>query len=156
MPSEHNIAVLLGPVAGPERNTVELERSDLVIPLARDLDDDPYQDDEVVLRDMDGREVLRLLSSDANVTPDEASDLLLYRFTSVAYGAYSVHVVVGGYETMVIPQILVRASGIFIGDKKLPEALAATEAEVFELEDVPHELPETHACDGEDAGEDWS
>jgi hypothetical protein len=75
-----------------------IERSDLIVPLDRDFDGDPLQDDEVLLRTSDGTLLRRLLSSDADVTDDPDKGLRFYRFRNLRYGLYHVWIVVGGQE----------------------------------------------------------
>jgi hypothetical protein len=116
--------VALGDVGSSTKNTLLLDRWDLVVPVERDLDDDPLVDDEVVLKDLDGQVVRRLLASDDDVSEDPDSGMLLYCFRDLPFGVYSVAVVVGAQEHPVIAQVVVRAKGVFIGETKLSESSA--------------------------------
>lgn len=96
-----------------------LGRWDIVVPLERDLDDDPLHDDEVVLKDADGVIVRRVFASDDDVAEDPDSGMLLYTFRDVPFGVYSVAVAVGAQQHPVIAQVIVRAKGVFVGDEQL-------------------------------------
>src|SRR4051794_22989931 len=111
--SDSSFRVALGDVGGSAKNTLVLGRWDLVVPIERDLDDDPLVDDEVVLKDPDGAVVRRLLASDDDVADDPESGMLLYCFRDLPFGVYSVAVVVGAQEHPVIAQVIVRAKGVF-------------------------------------------
>lgn len=119
--ADSSFPVALGDVGGSTKNTLLLGRWDLVVPVERDMDDDPLVDDEVVLKDPDGTVVRQLLSSDEDVSEDPDSGMLLYCFRDLPFGVYSVAVVVGAQEHPVIAQVVVRAKGVFIGETQLPE-----------------------------------
>jgi hypothetical protein len=132
--------VMVGKVGDTSVNTLILDRTDLVVPLERDFDDDPLQDDEVWLKDASDEVVKKLLSSDPDVTDDPDKGLRFYKFRDLAYGMYSVWIVVGGQPREVIPGVAIRRTGVFFGSKKLlekhsrPPVAAAPEAEPEESE----------------------
>ena len=119
MAEERSYQVMIGPPGGKDHNTIVIGGVDIVVPLERDLDGDPYQDDEVWLRSLDGRFEQRRLASDPDVVEDTDTGLLLYRFKSVPHGLYSVWVNVGGQPSEVMRGLVVRREGVFVGDQAL-------------------------------------
>jgi hypothetical protein len=59
--------VMLAEPGGKSVNTVVVGGTDVIVPLERDADGDPFHDDEVWLRSASGAVDLRLLSSDPDV-----------------------------------------------------------------------------------------
>lgn len=113
--------VMLGGPGDEALNTLVLPELDVVVPLERDLDNNPLQDDEIVLTSIDGSMEHVLYSSDPDVEADEENRLLFYRFRFVPLGAYRVSVRIAGSLYVVIPDLLVRREGVFMGGKKLPQ-----------------------------------
>jgi len=143
--------VSLGNPGAPDRNTLALWRRTLVIPLERDLDGDPLQDDEVRLVRSDGADarVRRVGEPEVEASPDGAR--LLYRFDDVAFGVYRVEVRVGGRWLAVVPELVVRRRGIFVGAQRLDDALddaptaeGASSAEFAPDDDDGLDLPAAH------------
>jgi hypothetical protein len=115
------VDVMLGEVGDKPMNTLMLERTDVVVPLERDLDGDPFQDDEVWLCTEDGTLVRRLYSSDEEVEEDEENRLLLYRFNDLRYGVYGVWTKIGGQAVEVLRGLVVRREGVFMNGEVLGE-----------------------------------
>ena len=115
------VDVMLGDVGGEPINTLMLERTDLIVPLERDADGDPFQDDEVWLCTEDGTLVQRHYSSDEEVEEDEDNRLLLYRFGNLRYGVYSIWTKVGGQLVEIHRGLEIRRDGVFMGDEELGE-----------------------------------
>ena len=115
------VDVMLGKPGGSTFNTVVLGGTDVVIPLERDLDGDPYQDDEVWLENLDGSFRERLYSSDPDVTPDEDNNVLLYTFRHVPFGVYNIVAVVAARPIVIYSGLVVRKEGVFMGEEKLTE-----------------------------------
>jgi hypothetical protein len=115
------VDVMLGEVGDKPMNTLMLERTDVVVPLERDLDGDPFQDDEVWLCTEDGTLVRRLYSSDEEVEEDEENRLLLYRFKNLRYGVYGVWTKIGGQAAEVLRGLVVRREGVFMNGEALGE-----------------------------------
>ena len=109
----------LDAVGGDTFNTIVVDRTDLSVPVERDLDGDPLQDDEVWLKDAEGKVVRRLLSTDADVSEDSASGYRLYCFRELPFGVYSVWVNLAGQPYALLPGVVVRAEGAFVGDERL-------------------------------------
>jgi hypothetical protein len=116
------VDVMLGEPGGSTFNTLVLGGTDVVIPLERDAHADPFQDDEVWLRSPDGSFERRLCSNDDAVEEDEDSGLLLYHFTRVPFGVYSVFVVSAGVEVETLRGLVVRREGVFLGEKQLSDS----------------------------------
>jgi hypothetical protein len=116
--------VMLGEPGGATFNTVVLGGTDVVVPLERDLDGDPYQDDEVWLESLDGSFRMKRLSSDPDVIPDEDNNVLLYHFRHVPFGVYNVVAVVAARPIVVTSGLVVRKQGVFLGDEKLADTYA--------------------------------
>ncbi|WP_224366428.1 carboxypeptidase-like regulatory domain-containing protein [Hyalangium versicolor] len=112
--------VMLGEPGQQAHNILVLGGMDIVIPLERDLDGDPMQDDTIRLASLDGSYALVLKASDLDVEPDPDNRLLHYRFRGVPPGVYSVAVNIAGEWSVVIPDLIVRRSGAFLGERKLP------------------------------------
>lgn len=115
------VDVMLGEPGGAPFNTLVLGGQPIVVPVERDAQADPFQDDEVWLRSVGGGVELRLLRSDEAVEEDEESGLLLYRFAHVPYGVYSVIVVTAGVPVETMRQLVVRREGVFLGDRRFGE-----------------------------------
>ena len=115
------VDVMLGEPGGAPFNTVVLGGQPIGVPVERDAQADPFQDDEVWLRSVGGGVELRLLRGDEAVEQDEESGLLLYRFAHVPYGVYSVIVVTAGVPVETMRQLVVRREGVFLGDRQLAE-----------------------------------
>ena len=115
------VDVMLGEVGAKPMNTLMLERTDVVVPLERDLDGDPFQDDEVWLCTEDGTLVRRLYSSDEEVEEDEDNRLLLYRFNDLRYGVYGIWTKIGGQPVEVLRGLVVRREGVFMHGEALGE-----------------------------------
>jgi hypothetical protein len=113
--------VMLGGPGQKERNVLVLGGRDLVIPLERDMDGDPLQDDTVRLASLDGSYEQILRASDLDVEPDADNRLLHYRFRDVPPGVYTVAVNVASQWSVVIPDLIMRRQGAFLGERKLPE-----------------------------------
>lgn len=111
--------VMLAEPGGKTVNTIVVGGTDVIVPLERDADGDPFSDDEVWLRSTNGGVDRHMLSSDPDVEADDANGLLLYRFRDVPFGYYSVWVNVGGQPLEVIRGLTVRQQGVFRGAKKL-------------------------------------
>jgi hypothetical protein len=112
--------VMLGEPGQKASNVLVLGGMDIVIPLERDMDGDPLQDDTVRLASLDGGYEQVLQASDLDVEPDPDNRLLHYRFREVPPGVYAVSVNVAGTWSVVIPDLIVRRNGAFIGERKLP------------------------------------
>ena len=128
------VDVMLGEPGGSTFNTLVLGGTDVVVPLERDLDEDPFQDDEVWLCASDGTVIQRRYFSDDEVEEDEDKRILFYRFTGVRYGVYSVWTKIGGQAAELFRGLLVNRTGVFLGDEALGEtregpAMAAGPAE---------------------------
>ncbi len=111
--------IMLGPPGGQPFNNLVLSGVDVVLPIERDLDDNPLLDDEVVLLAADGQPLQSVSSSDQEVEADEANRLLFYRFYDVPYGVYDVAVRIAGKSYVVIPGLIVRREGAFVNGKPL-------------------------------------
>jgi hypothetical protein len=111
--------VMVADPGGKTVNTIVVGGTDVVVPLERDLDGDPFHDDEVWLRSASGGVERRLLATDPDVERDDANGLLLYRFREVPFGYYGVWVNVGGEPLEVIRGLVVRQEGVFQGERKL-------------------------------------
>ena len=115
------VDVMLGDPGAKPMNTLMLERTDVVVPLERDLDGDPFQDDEVWLCTEDGALVKRLYSSDEEVEEDADSRVLLYRFNDIRYGVYAIWTKIGGQAVEVLRGLVVRKEGVFMHGEALGE-----------------------------------
>jgi hypothetical protein len=115
------VDVMVGEPGEKPFNTLVLGGAEVVVPLERDADGDPFQDDEVILRSTGGSFELRLCSNDAAMEEDEESGLLMYRFERVPFGVYSVFVVSAGVEVETLRGLVVRREGTFFGDRQLPQ-----------------------------------
>lgn len=120
---EHDLTVdvMLGEPGGSTCNTVVLGGMDIVVPLERDIDGDPYQDDEIWLESFDGSFRERRFSSDPDVVPDEDKNVLLYHFRHVPFGVYNIIAVVAARPVLVYRGLVVRKEGAFMGQDKLSE-----------------------------------
>jgi hypothetical protein len=120
---EHDLTldVMLGEPGGATFNTVVLGGTDIVVPLERDLDGDPYQDDEIWLESLDGSFREQRYSSDSDVVPDEDKNVLLYHFRHVPFGVYNIIAVVAARPIVVFTGMVVRKEGVFMGQDKLTE-----------------------------------
>jgi hypothetical protein len=122
MADEDDVAnVMLGEPGEDTWNTLVLGGTDVVVPVERDPDGDPFQDDEVWLCALDGTVVQRRYASDDEVDEDEENRLLLYRFTDVRYGVYNVWTKIGGRPSEIARGLVVRREGVFAGESALPE-----------------------------------
>lgn len=155
MADEKVFNVMLGEPGEDTWNTLVLGGADVVVPVERDAHADPFQDDEVRLRSLDGGWEHRVCSSDDDVEDDEESGLLLCRFRDVPFGVYSAFVVSAGVEVETLHGLVVRREGVFIGDKLLSEARdgepmapLSTTASSSTSEDPP-ESPEDASSDDE-------
>ena len=113
--------VMLGNPGDELFNVLVLAGIDVVMPLERDLDRDPLQDDEVSLQSLDGAYEQVLFSSDDDVAPDDDNRLLYYRFRLVPPGVYSVFVKTAGKASEIVRGLIVRRDGVYLGTKKLTE-----------------------------------
>lgn len=104
--------VSLGNRGERSHNTLVLPGVDLVVPLERDLDGDPLQNDEVHLVADDGSLDRRLTVDDPAVR-DDGDGLLRYEFRGVPFGVYHVSVRVGGELIEVMHGLEVRRRGVF-------------------------------------------
>jgi hypothetical protein len=130
--------VMLGEPGGSTFNTIVLGGTDIIVPLERDLDGDPYQDDEIWLESLDGSFRERRYSSDPDVVPDEDKNVLLYHFRHVPYGVFNIVAVVAGRPLVVYSGLIVRKEGAFMGQDKLGQdydACSASEADDEAAED---------------------
>lgn len=143
------IDVMLGEPGGTPMNTLMLERTDVIVPLERDLDGDPFQDDEIWLCTEDGTLVKRLYSSDEYVEEDPESRLLLYRFTNLRYGVYGIWTKIGGHPVEVMRGLVVRREGVFMNGEQLGETY---EGATVAAEPDGGEAGASAADDDEDAG----
>lgn len=91
------------------------------MPLERDIDGDPYQDDEIWLESLDGSFREQRYSSDPDVVPDEDKNVLLYHFRHVPLGVYNIIAVVAARPIVVFTGLVVRKEGVFMGQDKLTE-----------------------------------
>ena len=114
--------VMLGEPGEDTWNTLVLGGTDVVVPIERDASVDPFQDDEVCLRALNGGWERRICSGDDDVEANEDSELLHCRFRDVPFGVYSVFVVSAGGAVETLRGLVVRREGVFIGDKPLSEA----------------------------------
>jgi len=119
------VDVMLGDVGARPMNTLMLERTDVTIPLERDLDGDPFQDDEVWLCTEDGTIVKRLYSNDEDVEEDTDSRLLLYHFRNLRYGVYAIWTRIGSHPVEVLRGLIVRREGVFMNGEQLGETREA-------------------------------
>jgi hypothetical protein len=145
MAEEETINVMLGDPGEDTWNTLVLGDTEVVIPLERDRDDDPFQDDEVWLCAADGTVVQRRYASDDEVEDDEEKNLFLYRFSHVRYGMYSVWTKVGGQAAEIMRGLVVRREGVFAGQSLLSEdrqgpAIAPDTGEDSGISEVPESL----------------
>lgn len=115
--------VSLGNPGARDHNTLSLWRRTLVVPLERDLDGDPLQDDEVRLVRADGHDARVLRVGEPRVEPSPDGTRLLYRFDDVPFGVYRVDVRVAGRWLPVVPEITVRRRGVYAGEQRLDGAL---------------------------------
>jgi hypothetical protein len=159
------IDVMLGDLGGKPMNTLMLERTDVVVPLERDLDGDPLQDDEVLLCTEDGMVIKRLYSSDDDVEEDADNRMLLYRFKDLRYGVYSIWTKIGGNKVEVLRGLVVRKEGVFMNGEALGEeregpGLAPEPDHAGALPDEPGTEddadPSENDGDGDDADVDQS
>ncbi len=109
-------------------NTLAFTLVDIVIPLARDADGDPFQDDEVKLRSHDGsfEQLLRVDSPDVE---ENSGDLLLYHFRAVPRGVYGVWICIGGRWTEVMRALIVSKRGVYHQGRRMSEAPPSPEGE---------------------------
>ena len=154
--------VMVGEPGEKPWNTLVLCEADVVIPLERDLDADPFQDDEVWLCGVGGTIVQRRYSTDEEVEEDQEKRILFYRFTQVRYGVYSVWTKIGGEPAEILRGLIVNRQGIFVGDTPLSEthdgvAIAdETRPEAVAMDVPVDELGGEDDSDEEDGdGEDW-
>jgi hypothetical protein len=115
------VDVMVGEPGEKTFNTLVLGGAEVVVPLERDLDGDPYQDDEVWLESLGGSFREKRLSSDPDVVPDEENNVLLYHFRQVPFGVYNVVAVVAARPILVYSGLVVRKDGVFMGEEKLTE-----------------------------------
>jgi hypothetical protein len=115
------VDVMVGAPGEEPFNTVVLGGTDVIVPLERDLDGDPYQDDEVWLENLEGSFREKRLSSDPDVVSDEDNNVLLYHFRHVPFGVYNVVAVVAARPILVYSGLVVRKDGVFMGEEKLTE-----------------------------------
>lgn len=135
---EHDVAVF--EPGSDQTNTLVLSGVDLVVPLERDLDNDPFQDDEVRLRSEDGHFERILLSSDDDVEPSPDGTLLHYCFRCVPPGMYGVSVRVAGEWTSVLRGLVVERGKAFSSARvHPPERSDEAPAPAPELDDRPDE-----------------
>ena len=116
------IDVMLGDVGGQPINTLMLERTDVIVPLERDLDADPFQDDEVCMCTLEGTVVQRCYFTDDEVEEDADNRVVLYRFSNLRYGVYSIRTKIGGQVAEVYRGLVVCRDGVFMGDQELATA----------------------------------
>jgi hypothetical protein len=121
MADEDVVNVMLGEPGEDTWNTLVIGGTEVVVPVERDSDGDPFQDDEVWLCALDGTVVQRRYASDDEVDEDEEKRLLLYRFTDVRYGVYNVWTKIGGRPSEIARGLVVRREGVFAGESALPE-----------------------------------
>jgi len=121
MADEKVLNVMLGEPGENTWNTLVLGGADVVVPVERDPDGDPFQDDEVWLCALDGTVVQRRYTSDDEVEEEDGKRLLLYRFTGVRYGVYSVWTKLGGRPSEIARGLVVRREGVFMGETLLSE-----------------------------------
>lgn len=101
------------------RNTIRLVGYDVVIPLEKDMDGDPLQDDRVRLTADVGNRVQEIASSDEDAEHDEEAGVILYSFRDVPPGVYHVETLIRGQWIRVIDGLTVRAKGVFMGSAAL-------------------------------------
>jgi hypothetical protein len=121
MADEEVFNVMLGEPGEDTWNTLVLGGTEVVVPVERDEFADPFQDDEVRLRSLDGGWERRICNGDDAVEKGEDASLLLYHFHDVPFGAYSVFVVSAGVEVETLHGLVVRREGVFIGENRLSE-----------------------------------
>lgn len=114
--------VMLGNPGDDAFNVLVLGGIDVVVPLERDLDDDPLQDDEITLKSVDGTWEQTVLSGSEDVEEDDEAGVLYYRFRLVPPGIYSVFVNVAGEPAEVVRGLIVRREGVFVGGRRLRDA----------------------------------
>lgn len=146
------IDVMLGDPGAEPMNTLMLERTDVVIPLERDLDGDPFQDDEVWLCTEDGTVVKRLYASDDDVEEDADQRILLYRFRNLRYGAYTVWTKIGGQPAEILRGLVVRSDGVFMNGEALGETRDAKA--VAPEPDHASDTPEDSGADDDETDSD--
>jgi hypothetical protein len=153
---------MLSAIGGSPVNTLVPDLWDVLVPIELDLDDDPRQDDEVSLVGVTGKTVRHLTRADPDVAPDPDSGRLIFRFRSVRFGIYAVWLTVAGDRHELIPHLVVRRAGVFVGDAKLGddfdrELIDRDEpdgAEQDQDQDGAEELSTPIlGCDGSGAGE---
>ena len=91
---------------------------DLIIPLEIDLDDDPDNDDQIRLRQLNGAYDIVVTADSKQVREHEENPLALYRFRDVPPGKYEVSVNVGGHWRPVIVGLEVTSDSVLHGGKK--------------------------------------
>ena len=156
MADEDIIGVMLGEPGEDTWNTLVLDRTDLIVPLERDFDNDPLQDDEVWLTAADGTVLHRLYSSDEDVSEDPEKRLRFYHFRDLRYGVYHVRVNVAGQAREVLRDIVIRAEGVFIGEKALP---TTHDRPPLALDPTPSKIPtddlDLEELAGGEEDDDW-
>jgi hypothetical protein len=115
-------------------NTIQLLGYDVVIPLEKDADGDPLQDDRVRLVSDVGKRAWELTSSDEDAELDENSGMILYRFRDVPPGVYHVETFIRGAWYRVLEGLTVRQKGVFLGDTALGEDLPDSKFEAGDQE----------------------
>ncbi len=118
---ERGFDVALGNPGEQDHNTLVLTGVDLVVPLERDLDGDPLQNDEVHLCAVD-RSFERVLTVDDPDVRDEGDGALWYEFRGLPYGVYDLRVRVGAQLVEVMRGLDVRRRGVFFQGTRLDEA----------------------------------
>lgn len=118
--AEHDVA-LFNP-GESEHNTIVLGGVNVVIPLERDLDGDPFQDDAVCLRAYSGAWEHVCVSSAPEVVYDEETEHLCYPFRDVPAGIYKVDVRIAERWVNVIARLMVSRGVAYLGDQALEEA----------------------------------
>jgi hypothetical protein len=148
------VDVMVGEPGEKPFNTLVLGGAEVVVPLERDLDGDPYQDDEVWLESLGGSFRQKLLSSDPDVVPDEDNNVLLYHFRHVPFGVYNVIAVVAARPIVVASGLVVRKEGVFLGDEKLGDTYSSGAFGEAEADEDAGSPEQGDSADTEDADAD--
>lgn len=142
---ERDVAVFEG--GDRHTNTIVLRGADIIVPLSRDLDDDPLQDDEVRLQREDGHFERVVRSSDVDVEPHGDTELL-YHFRDVPPGLYRVSVRVAGQWADVIVDLIVRRGGVFCNGERVEQGPAAAPSPATDDEEPEDEEEDIIGGDG--------
>jgi hypothetical protein len=131
-------------------STLCITGKDVVVPLERDVEADPFQDDEVRLVSEDGAYDVTLHIAHDAVEDLEDDRLRTYTFHDVPPGLYAVWVCVGGLWTQTMRHLAVLKRSSYHAGRELtegdPVAIAPTQPAEHEEDEDHDEPPEVDCC----------